>query len=163
MVQKFGVGATFTLPSKAVAQEIFTDAMPVYATYINNWLSGIPDRRNVPCYFRWRGTDPGALLGPSLRSAVQNNDRARAWYEIRYNSNGGASASNGIAKRRYMESENFGLYDDASSVTVDEAKNVFQMYAHHRQRIEPTISSMAAWWRWRIRITTTRAGTSTSI
>lgn len=47
----------------------------------------------------------GLLLGPNLTRAVRTGDRERAWYEIRYGSNGGRSRSQGIANRRYIEAE----------------------------------------------------------
>jgi len=48
------------------------------------------------------------LLGKNLSKAVKNGDRLRAWYEIRYKSNGDQSV--GIAKRRYEESEMFNCF-----------------------------------------------------
>ena len=48
-----------------------------------------------------------ALLGPKLVAAIQTDDRAEAWYQIRYNSNGGASSGSGIANRRIAESNLF--------------------------------------------------------
>ncbi|MFA5880448.1 MAG: hypothetical protein WC860_09840, partial [Candidatus Margulisiibacteriota bacterium] len=49
------------------------------------------------------------LLGKNLSKAVKNGDRLRAWYEIRYKSNGDQSV--GIAKRRYEESEMFNCFE----------------------------------------------------
>lgn len=66
-----------------------------------------------------------------LRQALANGDRAAAWYEIRYQSNGGASASGGIAKRRYLEAALFGLYNDPTNVTDDEAAQVLDMFLGH--------------------------------
>ena len=57
------------------------------------------------------------LLGTNLKAAINANDRAEAWFEIRYNSNGGDSrekSGRGIARRRYIESEIFGLYDKST-------------------------------------------------
>jgi|GEM_PF-2523810 len=48
------------------------------------------------------------LIGNNLLTALKNNDRFSAWFEIRYNSNGNKLA--GLAKRRYAESAMFGLY-----------------------------------------------------
>lgn len=40
------------------------------------------------------------LLGTGLYQALINSDRAEAWFQIRYDSNGGGSGNTGIAKRR---------------------------------------------------------------
>ncbi|MCF8052377.1 MAG: hypothetical protein K9L59_14130, partial [Desulfobacterales bacterium] len=80
----------------------------------------------------------GILAGsPSLRRAItENNNRAEAWYEIRYNSNGGDSRGDGIAKRRYYESTIFGLYNDSENVSDEEAAQVLQMYLNHKDGYE---------------------------
>ncbi len=71
-----------------------------------------------------------------FRDAVEAGDRAEAWYEMRYNSWGtNAGAEAGLRKRRYMEAEIFGLYDDPQRVTAEEAQSVYQMYQLHRDRI----------------------------
>ncbi len=89
---------------------------------------------------KWRGADWGecrerialislaynspSYLGNGLGMAIANNNRAEAWWEIRYNSN-----SNGIyANRRYEESALFNLYDDSANVKEDEARQVYRMY-----------------------------------
>jgi len=79
----------------------------------------------------------------SLIRAILNDNRAEAWYEIRYNTNGGDNR-NGIAKRRYYEAELFGLYGDLSQITnadalaaaqLEEAKSAYRMLDLHRARI----------------------------
>ncbi|MNZ13767.1 Bifunctional hemolysin/adenylate cyclase precursor [compost metagenome] len=77
----------------------------------------------------------GVLIGNGLLTALGNGDRFTAWYEIRFRSNGGASASGGVAKRRYMESELFGLYDDSGSVEDAEAEHVVNRF------LEPSVFS----------------------
>jgi GH24 family phage-related lysozyme (muramidase) len=61
---------------------------------------------------------PGTI-GPQLTTALNTGRRADAWFEIRYESNpppkpGQPNVQNGIAKRRYFESELFGLYDNTA-------------------------------------------------
>ncbi len=63
-----------------------------------------------------------ALVGNGLLSALSKGNRAEAWYEVRYNSNGGSSRSPGVARRRYAESQILGLFNDDSNVGLDEAK-----------------------------------------
>ena len=79
-----------------------------------------------------------SLIGSKLIAALQDGNRAEAWYEIRYDSNGGASRSAGIANRRYAESDLFGLYNGdpaAPAPDVAEAKDVLRMYTTNRSHI----------------------------
>ncbi|WP_123652492.1 hypothetical protein [Kluyvera ascorbata] len=83
----------------------------------------------------WNNAD---LIGPSLREAIRQGNRAEAWFEIRYRSNDpdqAAKIRSGIAKRRFMESQVFGLYDNPQEVSAAEAKNIFRMLQNHRQKI----------------------------
>lgn len=84
------------------------------------------------------GWNNAGLIGPSLREAIRQGNRAEAWFEIRYRSNDPDQAEkirSGIAKRRFMESQVFGLYDDPQEVSAAEAKNIFRMLQNHRQTI----------------------------
>jgi len=70
-------------------------------------------------------------------SAISTDDRAEAWFQIRYQSNGGNNKP-GIAKRRYYESELFSLYDEgitAATISDPDAHKVYQMYAKNRSLI----------------------------
>ncbi|MBF4805901.1 MAG: hypothetical protein HXM47_04815 [Pseudoleptotrichia goodfellowii] len=51
-------------------------------------------------------------LGSSLSNAVNNKERVKAWFEIRYRYNGGKSRGQGLANRRYIESDTFQLFDN---------------------------------------------------
>ncbi|MFM6407270.1 MAG: hypothetical protein ACKPGT_22395, partial [Microcystis sp.] len=80
------------------------------------------------------------LVGTGLRTAINAGDRAEAWFEIRYNSNGGTSRSRGIAKRRYIESETFGLYSQSTpppdfQPTEEDSLKIFRMFNKHERRI----------------------------
>lgn len=80
------------------------------------------------------------LIGDKLRTALSDDDRAEAWYEIRYGSN--RTDVPGVAKRRYFESELFGLYDDgittASDITQEDAEEIYRMYTNHQAKILST-------------------------
>lgn len=75
--------------------------------------------------------------GANLLADLNQNDfnRSDAWVQIRYLSNGGKSQSLGIAKRRYEESEVFGLYDPAdtsngtTTVPLSEAKEIYAEFS----------------------------------
>ena len=75
------------------------------------------------------------LIGRKLTNALWNDNRAEAWFEIRYNSNNGDSRGPGIAKRRFLESEMFGLYDNPANVTLTDAQQVYRMLEKHRADI----------------------------
>jgi GH24 family phage-related lysozyme (muramidase) len=87
---------------------------------------------------------PTDLIGGGLRNAIANNDRAEAWFEIRYNSNSGAlnpvprADAAGLAKRRYYEAELFGLYGQGTPAGEMDAENlgVFRMLTRHRATID---------------------------
>ncbi|WP_368299424.1 calcium-binding protein [Kluyvera sichuanensis] len=76
------------------------------------------------------------LVGPRLREAIDTGNRAAAWYEIRYNSNDpDQTVRPGIAKRRFMESQIFGLYDNPKNVSMAEAENIFRTLQKNRDKI----------------------------
>ena len=58
---------------------------------------------------------PGAMRRwKEISSAIASGNRAEAWFEIRYHAQGstvGTKNELGLVKRRYVESEAFGLYD----------------------------------------------------
>jgi len=78
----------------------------------------------------WPNANAIADTIPSTIKAIQNDNRAEAWYEIRYNSN----ADNGHTARRYQEADLFGLYD-GGTLTADEqtaeAKEIMRMYTRY--------------------------------
>ncbi len=134
-----------TIDSDAQLKQAFDLIISKYEERVNDWLVGIPNssERLALVSLAYNGLI-NVGKSPSLRNAVQAGDRAEAWYEIRYNSNKNSTAATppadapGIAKRRFYESEVFGLYDNdnPTSVSDAEAKSVLQMYTRHRQQIE---------------------------
>ncbi|MCL4536256.1 MAG: hypothetical protein M1610_01485 [Nitrospirae bacterium] len=69
-----------------------------------------------------------------LANAIIKDNRAEAWFEIRYNSNNGSNRS-ALAQRRYRESDLFGLLD-SGAFTDEGTKEVFRMYTKHRSEID---------------------------
>lgn len=65
----------------------------------------------------------------SLALALRHENRAEAWFEIRYRTN--LDKNQGIANRRYHESDLFGLYDNENAATLDEAESVYRMVTRH--------------------------------
>jgi hypothetical protein len=54
-----------------------------------------------------------SLVGDGLKAHLRAKNRFGAWYEIRYKSNGDNDI--GIAKRRFAESNEFGLFEDTDN------------------------------------------------
>jgi GH24 family phage-related lysozyme (muramidase) len=73
----------------------------------------------------------GGIAGSQLIGAIQDDDRAEAWYQMRYWNSSGQNAS-----RRYAESDLFSLYD-AGTTTFDEAYSIYQTFTIHRDDILP--------------------------
>ncbi|MBI5556781.1 MAG: hypothetical protein HY885_04025 [Deltaproteobacteria bacterium] len=115
-----------------------------YESFVDAWaakygLGTIPPSREriTLLSLAWNSPD---LLGKGLGDAMVQGNRAEAWYEIRYHSNGGElNLREGIAKRRYYEAQMFGLYSDASQLTptqqLEEAKSAFRMLELNRTKI----------------------------
>ena len=83
---------------------------------------------------------PG-IIGPKLLNALQSDNRAEAWYEIRYNSN----ADGQHTERRINESKLFSLYDNpGQGASEAEAKEVLRMYTIHQPEIQEYESRFAA-------------------
>lgn len=122
---------------------------------VDNWLANIPPskERAVLVSLSYNGLI-NKTTSPTLRKAILDGNRSEAWFQIRYDSNklgkyhinsifmkdNEQKAYNkgedyGIAKRRFLESETFGLYNDDTSVTSDEANSVYRMLQLHRDYI----------------------------
>jgi Ca2+-binding RTX toxin-like protein len=119
---------------------IFDSILPTYEQKVTDWLAGIPSskERIVLTSLAYNQDDNKPLLKPGgkLWNAISSGDRAEAWYEIRYNENGGDHSQ---ASRRYLESQMFGLYGDHSTMTSDEIDkenlDVYRMYTAHKTDI----------------------------
>jgi len=83
----------------------------------------------------WNSYTMAQYVGQSM----QASNRAEAWFKIRYlwrEGTGGDTQNNdGWAKRRYLESQIFGLYDNPGDVSADEAKQVYRMFQTNRLRV----------------------------
>lgn len=78
----------------------------------------------------------GAMQGHAVLDAIAEGDRAEAWYQMRYNCWGSREdMEGGLRKRRFAESEVFGLYDDRDNVGLEEAADVYRAYQSNRAEI----------------------------
>jgi hypothetical protein len=99
--------------------------------------SGLAGTRELAVLYSLAYNGP-VLVGTNIHLAwaIRHDDRAEAWYEIRYGSNGGDPAfQQGLAKRHYAESQVFGLEDEHGQPSEAEARQVFRMFTHHEQDI----------------------------
>jgi hypothetical protein len=125
----------------------FKSARPADGVAIINGLANTKELVAISSMF-YNG--PG-LVRKALIDALAEGNRAEAWFQIRYGwpegTGGNAQFNNGWAKRRYMESTVFGLYEDPTLITPTEAKEVYRMLQSHRDSImqrENTYSGMVA-------------------
>ena len=114
------------LPDEATAARLLTTAVDAREIQLNTRLGFVMPESNERAALMSMFYNGGAgIIGPELLNALQGDDRAEAWYQIRYESNGGASQSPGIADRRITESNLFSLYDNpGQGVSEAEAKDV---------------------------------------
>lgn len=126
------VKGAFTFANEQEVKDAFVDIAPKFETRVTTQVAGVPESTERLVLF---SLEYNGLLAksPTLKKAIVAGDRDEAWYQIRYVSNGDNLA--GIAKRRYYESEKFGLYNDPAKVTDDEAKGVLEMYTTNKKKI----------------------------
>ena len=110
--------------------------LPGYETPVKTFINGTNITENSDEYIALVSLNyNGVFAGSdSLKFAIKNNNRAEAWYEIRYNTNYGTSRGRGIANRRVKESNMFHLYP-SSNTTEDDYKQIFNMYTKHKNKI----------------------------
>lgn len=128
--------------SKVYADELYNIVIQRYETGLQNYfaskLDSNPNYANSSLYQKLLTNDREfhacvslyyncgtQLFGSGFWAAIEQDNRALLWYEIRYNSNGGTSASKGIANRRNGESDLFGLFND---VNDKECRDAYIMY-----------------------------------
>ncbi|MET3778365.1 Ca2+-binding RTX toxin-like protein, partial [Rhizobium alvei] len=87
----------------------------------------------------------GVDLDNILMAMIDSFNRVETWYLIRYESNDGEDSAEGIAiaRRRYIQSDLFELYNDPDQISYEEARAVALSYSSHRSRILSYESSYA--------------------
>ena len=121
----------FTLSTTQIRDIFDNVAAPSFETKVDNFLfenlSGealvITNNERI-VLFSLAYNNASKLLGPGLGWAIENGNRAEAWFQIRYGSNG--DKLGGIAKRRYYESDLFGVFANENSPTDKEAKDFYR-------------------------------------
>ncbi|WP_422551398.1 calcium-binding protein [Methylovulum miyakonense] len=143
IMDEFSPGANFKFINEDQIKELFNGVdgnnglVQTYENRVNTWaqnngLAPIPEskERLVLLSLSYNGVLNSSV---SLAAAIRNDNRAEAWFEIRYNSNGDDSP--GLAKRHYYEAKVFSLYNDETNITADEAKQIYRMLELHRDKI----------------------------
>jgi hypothetical protein len=131
------VPTTFAFKNDAQITRALDAMDDYYDGRIDSWIAGIPESSERSALFSLCWNAP-SMLGPKLKAAIESGDRAEAWYEIRYNSLSSslpASVKPAIAYRRYVEADEFNLYDRDGNVKYAEAIETGQMLANHHERI----------------------------
>ena len=122
--------ATFEFQNDDLIQHVFEALQTGHDDNVTAFVTGanaVPDSSERIALFSLDYNSHN-LLGPLLQDAIDGGNRSEAWYQIRYGSNGDEEA--GVAKRRYYESQEFGLYNPGS-LDLAEARQIFQMVTHH--------------------------------
>lgn len=84
---------TTTLGSEPVAAALLTDVLddryePILTARLAQFGIVLPDSRERAALVSLAYANPTSLLGDKLMSAIASGNRAEAWYQIRYQSNG---------------------------------------------------------------------------
>ena len=130
--------STFTFNDDEEIIKVYDQIAETFEKIINQKFSvSIPLSYERLALFSLAYNQP-TLLGTGLQTAIKVGNRANAWYQIRYQSNGGESRSRGIAKRRYFESQIFGLYSEGLSDEEKdiEYKSILKMRGDHASKIK---------------------------
>jgi Ca2+-binding RTX toxin-like protein len=125
---------TFSFESENEAKTVFANLAPTYEGTLDTKLdftNNFSAERVVLFSLAYNSPE---LIGPGLDAAITNGNRADAWYEIRYRSNGGTDQASkvGTAYRRYVESDRFQLYKNETNATEEEATHAAEMYTANR-------------------------------
>ncbi|MGB7815556.1 MAG: hypothetical protein WBL28_04310, partial [Methylotenera sp.] len=114
-------GRSFIM-SEAEMNLAFNDIVPAKQTIASN-RTGITSNSYELIVLTSLGYNNANLIGPKLRTAIAEGNRAEAWYELRY------GHANQLHSRRYFESTLFGLYNNSSgNPSKEEALSIYQMY-----------------------------------
>jgi hypothetical protein len=80
----------------------------------------------------------GSPLGLPLADALMDNDRAECWYQIRYGLQDKEIPVSQTIKRRYFESDLFGIYDEgitSDTINREHCKKMYAVYNAHKDVI----------------------------
>lgn len=124
------------LGSEATASNLLNRTLPHYESLVErsigtNLYNSLENTKELAALVDMAYNAGTSLFGPGLKHALTHENRAEAWFQIRYDSN--ADNSNGIARRRVAESNMFGLYD--AQPTAEGMKDIIRMARFHETKI----------------------------
>jgi len=130
-----GARTTFAFTGESEVIDCYNSIINTYEGRVNAKVSGIPQsyERVALISLSYAGG-----LGPGLSAAVNAGDRAEAWWQIRYQTNGAHDP--GAANRHYAEAQIFGLFydknvSDKAEVQDQEALLAFRMKNAHQTQM----------------------------
>ncbi len=122
-------------------KQVYLAAVVTYETQVDTIIGNIPNsyERIALLSMAYNG-----LLAKSslLKQAIIDDDRAEAWYQIRY------SHKKELHKRHYMEASLFGLYKNMSAgqkVSEDEAFSIYRMYTRNGRVVTDSVQDMVGY------------------
>lgn len=125
----------FSFSNNSAVESAFGLIADSFEKIVNTWLPSIPQSRErlALLSLAYNNITNGVRKSPSLKKAIIEGNRAEAWFQIRYGTNGDKLV--GIAKRRFYESSLFGLSADLKNMTEKEAKDTYQLFTKKRAEI----------------------------
>ena len=141
----------FTISNIPQARNLFNFVVPEFEKILI-------DKLGENTWSQYKGTKEGVallslafnapgLIGSKLVGAILSGDRAEAWFQIRYQSNRlngvGQYTRNGLQKRRYLEAEMFGVFNE--NPTEDDFKQAYRMFTRHRNDVIYGVQGMVAY------------------
>jgi len=144
---------SFTIHDERAATGVAFSLIKLYEKKLDDWLTAFDfEMIRMNAYLLRRNTKERAVLvslaaqgvlqhsNLALAEALINDDRAEAWYVIRYGllPNNDSLHVNATLKQRYYESELFGLYDSGISednLCHEQCKRIYDMFNRHKSQI----------------------------
>lgn len=129
------------LGSKEKGKELYSFTAERYERVTKNALGttlydSLKDTKELVALADLAYNGGSGIIGSGMIHALEHGNRAEAWFQMRYNSNGGESRESvgkGLADRRVKESDMFSLYDE--NPNVENMKDIIRMSRFHADKI----------------------------
>lgn len=153
--EEYGLSAdaTFEFPDEDSIKSVFNDLSPNYQAEVTNILTNLgghsldiaPELSKEHAVLVSLHYTSVFGKSPLLKAALKDGNRTKAWYEIRYQSNGGASPLGGVAKRKYFESQAFGVFRDGNAPTEEEKAELVKFLVNDNGTPTTQLTNMLAY------------------
>jgi hypothetical protein len=138
--KNYELRASFYFNDESAVKQVWDNAgYDAYRQEVDNHVGSVIDQPNYLLskeraalfILNWNSF----VMANYVAQSMQAGNRAEAWFKIRYHwAANDPKYNDGWAKRRYFVSQIFGLYDNPSNVSPDEAKQVYRMFQTDRWR-----------------------------